>query len=421
MLDRTVAPPFHRIDQILIKQPERSLLSNGLKLFTLNSGTQPVLNLELIFRAGKWFENEPGVAFFSSKMLSEGTPDMDSKQIAETFESYGASIDINPGFDFLSISIYCLTRHFVNLVPLIKSIVGSPTFPLSELETMKNIQIQNLKVNNEKTDFVARQIFRKSLYGKDHPYGHSLEQDKIKKIKYEQLQGFFDEFIHGRLYALILSGKVDEDIRKMVDDEFGELELKPQPEENSLTISGNLEELEIDKPDSKQTSLRIGKRCISMHHPDHAGLLIANELLGGFFGSRLMKNIREEKGFTYGIHSSIVNLKNDNFLVIAADVKKESRQEALKEIRKEINTLGNIAVPESELETVKNYMLGQLQASVNSPFALASKFKVLFLNGLTYDYYNTLIETINQITPELITSIAKKHLIASDMVVVAVG
>jgi len=421
MLDRTAAPPYHRIEHILIKQPERSLLPNGLELFTLNSGTQPVLNLELIFRSGKWFEKEPGVAFFTSKMLSEGTTDLDSKQIAETFESYGASIEINPGFDFLSISVYCLTRHFVNLVPLIKSIIGSPTFPLSELETLKNIQIQNLKVNNEKTHFVARKMFRKSLFGKDHPYGHSLERDNIEKIENEQLLGFFDEFIDGKLHALILSGKVDEEVLKMVCDEFGGLELKPQPEENSHTIGGSLEELEIDKPGSKQTSLRVGKRCISMHHPDHAGLLITNELFGGFFGSRLMKNIREEKGFTYGIQSSIVNLKNDNYFVIAADVKKEFRQEAMGEIRKEINTLGKVPVPKTELETVKNYMLGQLQASVNTPFALASKFSVLFLNGLTYDYYNTLIETINQITPESVTSIAKKHFIASDMVVVAVG
>jgi predicted Zn-dependent peptidase len=268
---------------------------------------------------------------------------------------------------------------------------------------------------------VASKLFRESLFGGSHPYGRILEKSDINKTTRELIVDFFTVHISNRPFTIFASGNFDDNVIQTIKSEFGNIDITGRENSVESDFSGNGEAIYIEKGNSVQTSLRLGSISIPKSHSDYRGLMVANEILGGYFGSRLMKNIREEKGLTYGIYSGIANLKHASYFVISADVKKENRLEAISEIIKEIEKLQNIPVSEEELNIVRNYMLGQLQSSINTPFALISHFKDLYQNGLSYDYFQKYIQTIRSITPTQIQSLVQKYMTPDKLVSVGVG
>lgn len=422
MLDRTVAPAFREIEHISIKEARKTTIENDIGIFSINAGTQPVIKLEFIFESGKWSEQKAGTAFFTAKMLREGAGELNSYDISNTFESVGAHLEIVPSLDFTSITIYSLEKHLEKLMPVVKAMILEPIFPEKEFETFKNIQVQTLRVNNEKNSFVAGRKFRETLFGKHHPYGYILSEEDIFSLKKADLEKHFKQNLFEKPFTIIVSGQVDNGTFQKLERTFGNININPVEENSkSFELAPGNKVLKIDKEDSVQSSLRMGNISIPMKHPDYASLLFTNEILGGYFGSRLMKNIREEKGLTYGIYSTLSSLQHKTFFSVSADVKKDLREQAFEEIRKEIILLRTEPVENTELETVKNYMLGQIQASINTPFALAAKFKNVYFNGLTYDYYKTLVKTIREITPKQIQETAYQYLDEKEMAMVYVG
>ncbi len=421
MLDRTVAPAFRPIDHISIKEAKEYPIGPSTTLYCIQSGTQPVIKLEVIFKAGKWYESKAGQALFTGKMLREGAGQHNAFSISDIFETFGAHLEIVPTLDYIAITIYSMEAYFSQLLPVVLSMVKEPVFPEKELQVLKNIQVQSLRVNNKKNNFVASRKLRESLFGPLHPYGHILNESEIQEINRYDLINYFNESIRDKPLTLISSGLLTDPTIQLLVDSF-----KPSEEGPALAESGN--EIQkthpnvlINKEESSQSSIRLGQHSIPMRHPDYPGLLIVNEILGGYFGSRLMKNIREEKGLTYGIYSSLSSLRNATFFSIAADVKKEFRDLAFVEIKSEIRKLQSELIGIPELDTVRNYMLGQIQASVNTPFALATKFKNIHFNGLDYSYYDNLIETIQTIDPDRIMELSNKYLDPDKMVEICVG
>jgi len=421
MLDRTVPPLYHQIEEISIKKASKALLNNGIELYSIRSGTQEVLKFDILFNAGKYFEINNGVSFFAGKLLSEGVPGYTSEQIAATFDSYGALLEIISGPDYLEISLHCLSKHFHKLAALLHRIITEATYPEDEIEIHKNIRARNLEVNNEKTSFVASKLFRENIFGSTHPYGQVLNISDIHNTTRKQIVEFAENHIFSKPFTIFVSGNFGEDIIKLIHDEFGNPAISDAKKVEQPDFSGKNKIIYTEKENSVQTSLRMGTTTIPMTHNDIHGLMVTNEILGGYFGSRLMKNIREDKGLTYGIYSGIANFNHASYFVVSADVKKEFRVEAMDEIVKEIENLQNVPVDKDELETVRNYMLGQLQSSINTPFALISYFKNLYQNNLTYKYYQDYINTIRSITPSEIQSLAKQYMATEHLISIGVG
>jgi predicted Zn-dependent peptidase len=177
----------------------------------------------------------------------------------------------------------------------------------------------------------------------------------------------------------------------------------------------------VEKEDSLQSSIRIGKRLFTRKHPDYFKMLVLNEVFGGYFGSRLMKNIREEKGYTYGISSNLVTLRHDGFLVMGTDVKKEFTGPTIDEVYKEMEVLRKEPVGEEELQTVKNYMIGSFAGSLNSPFAIADNFKTIYFEGMSYDFFEHYIENILDTSAQDLMQLANTYLQPDTMLEVVVG
>lgn len=421
MLDRSVAPQYSKVTKINFKKAESIHLDNGIPLHYIKLGSQPVLKAEIIIPAGKWYERKNGLAYFTSQMLSEGTKAKSSAEISEALEMYGAQLDINAGNDYIMITLYTLSKYFENLVNILYEILYEPSFPSSEFKKLVKRQISHLRIQNNKNNYLASKYFREALFGKSHPYGYYPTEEAIKKLNQSDLIEYHRSSILNSNIEIILSGNVLEKHINLVNKKF------PLSESNGISdflsfksIPGK-KDLSFDREGSLQTSLRIGKKIMNKKDPDYHKLTITTTLLGGFFGSRLMKNIREDKGFSYGINANIVNFIKDSFFVIATDVKKELRDEAINEIKKEVQKLRSEPPEEAELELVKNYITGSFQGDVNTPFQLAEKFKSIYLHGLNYDFYDTFFETIQKITPDDITDMTQKYLDPASFTIVKAG
>ncbi|HSY61632.1 MAG TPA: pitrilysin family protein [Cytophaga sp.] len=422
ILDRTIAPAINSIDRFHLPKVETVSFSNGSILHKFALGSQPVVRVEWIFNTGSRVEEKIGTSFFTSKMLAEGTTILTSTEIQEFLAQYGAFLEIHPGNERINITLFCLEKHLADLVPFIKSLLTESIFPEEQLIKMKQIQSQSIQVNQEKTAYLAGVAFRELLFNNNHPYGKHLSLETIVALNHSDLTSFFKNEVANKQCDIILTGGFNTEAVTLIEKLFGtDVVQKANIKQNMPALSKPTREIIIEKEGSVQTTLRYGRMLFNHTHTDYFDAYVLNEILGGYFGSRLMQNIREEKGYTYGIHSSIVPMQEGGYFVIGTDVKREFTKNTIIEIEKELQLLIDTLVSDNELETVKNYMLGSFVGDIQTPFAIADKYKTIYFHSLGYDYYDRFFARIKSITAVEIQNIAKKYFNPSEMSYVIAG
>lgn len=423
MLDRTISPDFQTITSINIPPVQVITLSNGIPLYVVNVGEQPVIKVEFSFEAGNWQEPQNGVSLFTAKMISEGTSKHSSSEISEYFDKFGSFIESGQGLDRANFVVYGLKKHLPSLLPMVQELLTEAIFPEKELETIKNIQLQTLQVNSEKTAFIANKTFRKKVFGDIHPYGNSMTEEAIVGINQNSLIEFYKNYWQGKPYRIYLSGSVGEEEIKLIEQHFGSQKISQLIDNQIFTnnIISKGESIVINKEGTMQSSIRMGKQLMTRKHPDFFTMLLLNEILGGYFGSRLMKNIREEKGLTYGISSNLALFGQAGYFVIGTDVKREFTQQTIDEIHKEIKILQTELISGSELEVVKNYMVGSFAGSLNTPFDIIDRYKVIFSENLPLNFYRNYIPNIGQISDIMLLEAANKYLDIDSLFEIVVG
>lgn len=424
ILDRTVAPPFRVIESISLPPTDTLMLDNGLPLHVVNIGDQPVVRLECMFEAGVWSEAKPGAAHFAIKMLTEGTATRSSAAISEAFDRVGAFIEMKNTFDQAGVVVYCLARFLPEVLPIVQELLTEAAFPPKEWDDLRNITLQNHRVDWEKSAHRATALFREEIYGPEHPYGRSRTEESISTMAREDALTHYRANIQQAKYRIILSGKVGREEIETVNAFLGKDASRAnaaEPTAATFPILPGQKASIVERPDSVQSSIRLGKRLFTRQHPDYFQMLVVSEILGGYFGSRLMKNIREEKGLTYGISSSAFAFRQDGYFVVGTDVKKDFTQQTLDEIRKEIMILQTVPVPKEELQTVKNFLAGEFAGSLNTAFDVADRQKILITDDLPADFFDRYIRQIHATTVEDIMTIAQKHLALEDMTEVVIG
>ncbi|MBV6647205.1 MAG: insulinase family protein [Cyclobacteriaceae bacterium] len=406
MLDRSIAPSPEPLKTVDFPQAEYLQIA-GCETLLLRSSNQPVVVLELILSSGRWTEKRPGISYFGSKMILEGTPQKTAEQISFAFEALGSYVEINPGFDHQTIKLYTLKRFFEKSVSMLFELFDKATFPSEEFALMKTIRQQNLQNQLSKPNQFASLKLTELLYGQEHPYGRIIIPEMVEPLTREQAHEYF-QWVLFRNPKIVLVGDVEDSQIDFLNQMFKRLESNTVATEKFLPQT-SIGDHEINRQ-ANQASVRIGKITIPKHHPDIHKLSIANTILGGFFGSRLMKNIREEKGLTYGIHSSIVHLAEHSYWTVGSELAKDKLTEGLSEIQKEINILCDQPPTEDELETVRNYLSGKLMTSMDSVFGLASLYKSTFLFGMDPTYFSEFMSTLQSIQSADISEVASTYL-----------
>jgi len=418
MLNRSVAPSFNKNFSFELPKHEVIQLTNHSDLVFLSGIQQEVFKLEFIFKAGKWYEPKPALSHFTAIMLEKGSAGKSSQEIAQVFDYYGAQVEVSPGYDFTSVSLYGLKKSFHEILAVFLDMLTNPSFSPDELDMQKKIFVQNLKINNEKNSFVASKLIRKNVFGSSHPYGSFVEEGSVVDLTSIELQKYFTE--HFSPIEIYLIGNFESNEIIWLTKQLASLKTTTSSENNFMVTPGLCNE-KVMKEGSIQSSIRMGSRTINRSHPDYFGMLMLNHILGGYFGSRLMKNIREEKGLTYGIYSSISPFRNDCLFSIGADVGKDKQELASIEIKKELSLLSRELISDNELTVAKNHLLGSLQLEVANPFSSFDKIKSLRLNNLSDDYYSSLFTSIQNISPDYLRLTAEKYFSVNDFFEVAVG
>lgn len=423
MLQRNIAPEFKGIDNINLIRPEHTRFANGCEVFCFNSGDLELVRIEWIFNNLSFDPAKPLLNMAANTMLTDGTVKLSAAEIADRIDFYGAFLQVDYGFDHSQVTLYSLVKHLQHTLPVVVDVLTESVFPQKELDTFIRNQQQKLKVNLEKNDVVARRTFNKAIFG-DTIYGLAADTTDYNKLTREDMLLHFKKMYQPANCTIIIAGKIEAPTLTLLNEVFGDqwdntipeievLQLKPAPAIEHFYFT--------EKPDALQSAIRMGMPIFNRTHPDFPALQVLNTVFGGYFGSRLMTNIREDKGYTYGIGSGMSSFKESGALFLATEVSADVCKAALSEIEKEINILKTELIPEEELSLVRNYMLGSLLGSLENVFSHADKFKNLHFSGLDYDYYDRYTNTIKTITSDELMKLANQYFDLGSFYKVIVG
>jgi predicted Zn-dependent peptidase len=424
MADRHNPPANQVIADIPFIRPAEATLGNGLPVYLLEGGTEDVVKVELVFFAGSYFQPAPLVGFAASSLLKAGTRKRDAEAISGTMDFYGAYFREDAQKDLVSLGVFVLQKHLEPMLELLQEMVVHPVFPEDEMRLFLKNRKQRHQIENQKVQFMARTFFNELLYGAEHPYGSRVRPEDFDRVERQWLVDFHRDYIQPANGFCIVSGRLPGNITELLEKTLGQKEwaagMVPPPPHYPIHAAPEKKIL-LEKPDALQSAVRIGRRLFNRAHPDHHGLVITNALLGGFFGSRLMQNIRQDKGYTYGIGSSLVSLLRDGYFFIATEVGVGVCQKAIDQIHAEIRNLRTRPATGEELGTLKSYLAGNFLRSFDGPFAQAERFKEVRAFRMGQSHYEGFMKELQQITAEKITQLAEKYLHEDSMIELVVG
>jgi predicted Zn-dependent peptidase len=421
-LNRKSAPQFHLIESLTFPDFEILETKNGFKIYSLKAGSQPVIRLDLVFNAGLIMQLKNEESAFTASMLSEGTKNRSALNLAESLDYFGSYFQSRSNADDAVATLYCLEKHLENCLPLFLEAITDSVFPEKELDIQKKNSLQKLLVNEKKNSYLCRKHFYKNTFGSEHPYAAFSSKENLEKIDRNGLIAFHrNNYLSGLKY-LMLSGSFSNNALALIDSSVSGLNFSlPTLETQTPAIETQVGKVFIEKSDSVQSAIRIGKISISRMHEDYRKLQFLNLIFGGYFGSRLMKNIREDKGLTYGIYSVLEPFKETSIWYIDSDINTKNREQGLLEIYKEMKQIREIQIPQNELETARNYYLGSFLRSLDGPFSLADRLKIMIDYQLPQNYYPDFVSVLNNVTALELQELANKYLGEENIVELVVG
>ncbi|MBK8557672.1 MAG: insulinase family protein [Lewinellaceae bacterium] len=423
MLNRKTAPEVHPIGQLTLPQPTLRHLSNGIPVHILDYPGQEVLKVEVVFKAGRPEEHRRMVARTTSRLIREGNQRLSGAEIAEWMEYYGSSFSNPTNLDSANFVLYTLRKYAQQVIPVFAETIIAPAFPQKELDIFCTNSLRELQVELDKEEVIAYRQITENMFGLEHPYGYNSSPEDYQLLRVDDLHQHHRRWYTPANCTLFISGDTAATAGfDLLEQFFG-----------AMPPGGNVPSFHWDKPlpspstqhipheGSLQTAIKIGRRLFNRQHPDYNGIFILNTILGGYFGSRLMNNIREKKGYTYNIYSTADAMGHGGYLYIATEVNPGKTAATIRQIFKEMKALREKPVPETELEMVRNYLLGMLLNGLDGPMNTADVVKGLICDDLPLQHFEALVEDIRNCTAGQIQELANRYLAPEDFWVVTVG
>jgi predicted Zn-dependent peptidase len=383
----------------------------------MNAGAQDVVMVEWVFDAGNWYDKQPMVAATTNFLIKNGTTSKTAYQINDFFEFHGAYLNRSCYNETASITLHCLSKHLETLLPVVCEIIETSIFPEEELAIYIQNQKQRLSVNLQKCDFIANRLIDEYLFGINHPYGTYSNAEDYDALNTDLLKAFYKQYYLNGSCKIFVAGKMPTGYESMLNKAFGALPLHadtPLVVEHPIVTAAQKKVEIINDENGVQGAIRMARPFPNRHHPDFQKAHVLNTLFGGFFGSRLMSNIREDKGYTYGIHSYFQNHVHASAWMISTEAGRDVCAATITEVIKEMELLRNELVDMEELNLVRNYMIGSLLGDLDGPFQLIGRWKNYVLNGLDENYFYKSIETIKSVTPQELQRLANIYLQPDD-------
>jgi len=424
MLDRTIQPAIKNIASFAVPQPNITVLPNGIELYTIDMGEQEVVRIDLMFSSGKWDQDKNLTAVMTNMMLKEGAGELSSSKIAELLDYYGSWMQSSVTQHNSYLTLYALNKHFASLLPIIELIIKAPQFPAEEFKTLMERQKRQYLVDCEKVENLATFSALEQLFGASHPYGKRAALGDFDALTLDDLRGYHSSHYHSGNCRIFLTGKLNNEHLEMVGQLFGQASwgfISRQTEKCFESSASSDRFRKTEKSEAVQSAVRISRLSIDRKHPDFNGLRVLNTILGGYFGSRLMASIREEKGYTYGIGSSMVTQQKAGYITIATQTGVEYVEPLINAVFEEMDKLKAEEIAPDEMERVRGYLLGEFARSFDGPFSIADAHISILANQLGFDYYDNQLKVIQSIDPAALLQLARKYLNREDYYISVAG
>lgn len=423
-IDNKKQPTIQKITGIDILKPEQIFLDNGIPVNVIRMGDTAVTRLDLIFEGGRCDEPRPMISDFVSALMREGTFSKSAEEIADSLDYYGSWMGSETSSHNTTLSVYSLNKHFNKIIPVFTDIATAPAFPENKLENLKDVAITRLNNNRQKVTYLASSEFQKRYYGENHNLGKHPEETTIRNINRNGLLNFHKKRIHPANAKIVISGMVDKDILNAINHNLGQIPSTTRHSQSASdkpAIEFHPDKIFVEKKDAVQSAIKIGIPTILRTHPDYIPLRILITALGGYFGSRLMQNIREDKGYTYSISALLIGMRNNSCITISSQCATAYTQKVIEEIIKEIHKLQTEPISTDELERVKAYMRGDLAKTTDTPFTLSDYYCAAITNNIPEDYFIKQSMAIDNITPATLQDMAIKYLATNQMLTIVAG
>ena len=419
-MNRTIAPTYSKAQSLNIEFPHKIELSNGIDLYMLDDIQNDTVKLDIVWDAGSKYQPKSLVASFTNALLLAGTNGLSAQQISQQIDYYGGYVSHDIDKDQAGITLYGLNDKIESIFNVFEQAFLNASFPQTEVEKLIDIRKSNYNVSQEKVNTLCRKAFNQHIFGEQTPYGKVAELEDFDKVTIQDLKAFYQSIYLNTKPVLFLVGNVSNEFiehLKMFTDKLGNHRAEIEPQNFKQTVG----RIVVKKDKAIQSAVRIGKMLFTKKHPDYYKFQVLNTILGGYFGSRLMANIREDKGYTYGIGSGLSVLEDGGYFYVSTEVAKDVTEPTIAEIYNEIKKLQTEPVSEDELEKVKNYLLGDFLRHSDGAIAIMENYKNIYFNNLSEDYYSDFIKAVNDVTPQQLKDIANKHLKINTMLEVIAG
>lgn len=414
-------PPVRLPKSIDLPPAQRWTLSNGLEVVAVSGAKTPILRLEMIFNAGRPYESGRLIARTTNQLLAEGTRQYSAAELEDFFEFYGTNLQTPNVFDTGHLAVYTILPHLEKILPVFAEVLAEPAFREEDFNTFVRRSRQGLREDLTDPDTLAYRHFTEKIFGTDHPYGYNSFVEDYQNLALDEVKRFHANAYHATNATLLVSGMVTNEVAKLLERHLGQLKpgnplaVGPFPENGIPGL------FQLHRPKASQTMIRRGKPLFNRSHADYPGITMLNMVFGGYFGSRLMRNIREEKGYTYGIESSVDFMRFGGYLTISADVANENLGLVRQEINREIDKIQTDLIPATELDTVRAYLLGTLLHNIDGPLNISDRYQMTLIEDVDPGHFPKLVDAVHHITAEELRALAQKYLVADGEREVIVG
>ena len=396
-------------------------LANGVRLYLLENHDQQVVRLSFVFGAGSSRQNRFFSATAAANLLSEGSDRFTARQLAEQLDFYGSYFDIAVDRDVVVVSFCALSKFFLPTLQTAEEILLRPAFPQEEFDSYRIKRRQRLEIERRKVDVRVREAFAAAMFGSEHPYGVSAPLSAYDELSREEVVDFYRRHYTADNCFVVCSGDLSDEALKAIENICMQL---PQSGERLPLIFPDAVQtscVRLEHAGAVQSAVRVGRMLFTRNHPDYVGMQVVATVLGGYFGSRLMRNLREERGYTYGVFAAMANLDRAGYLAIATQVAAEAREDTLHQIYTEIERLRTELISEQELALVKNIMVGEMMRILDGPFGIVDVTIENVQCGTDNLAIERSVEAIRRCTPEDVQRLAEMYLRREDLVEVTVG
>ena len=430
MLDRTT-PPSIQSTSFTFRKPVEQVLGNGIPLYIIEASGLGAVRIDFVFSAGQWHQTRKLQALFACRMLREGCRGYSAAEFAERLDYYGAWLELSVAMDRSFVTLYTLKKHFAATMELVQRMLTEPSYSEEQFHTVCANNKAQLMVNLQRGDVLAMRALRSSVYGDTHPCGMNVNPDDYDTLQVSHVVDYYRRYYGSRACEIYLSGDVDGAMLAHLESLFGKAEWGS----GERAESGKWKDESCCHPDGHfplssfhfplegavQDSIRLGCLLMDVNSPDYLSMRVLTTVLGGYFGSRLMKNVREEKGYTYHIGADLITNTPQVMLLIHCEGQSGKADEIIAEVHREMRRLQTETVSDTELGMVRNYMTGEICRNYESSFSLADAYIFMHHLGLPLEHLEQTVEAIRTTDARRLQQLAQRYLRPEMLHTVVVG